>query len=121
MFVSNLPIGASYNISIVSYSKEHGEGGVNWIIGETMIGEPDPLPPQPKIRSQDGKTITIEVPSLVNNNGPVTAVQVIVLYIDSELSQQFDVGLLKNYQQALEDGTNYYITAELANEVLALL
>lgn len=101
----------------MSYSKEHGEGGVNYIIGETLIGEPDPAPPQPNIRSMDGKTITIEVPSLVNNNGPVSAVQVIVLFVDSELSQQFDESLLKGYKQASEDGTNYYITAELANEV----
>lgn len=78
---------------------------------------PEPAPPQPNILSADGKTMTIEIPSLINNNGPVSSVQVIVLFVDSELSQQFDESLLKGFKQASEDGTNYYITAQLANEV----
>lgn len=39
------------------------------------------------------------------------------MFIDTEFSQKFDEHLLKSYKQATEDGINYYITAELANEV----
>lgn len=112
--------GSTYNITVRSYSEEYGEGGVKWIIGETEIGYPDPEPPQPIIRSKNGRTLTIEIPPLSNNNGPVTAVHVVVRFVDSELSQQFDEDLLKDFKQASEDGTNYYIAAELANEVIIL-
>lgn len=70
------------------------------------------------IRRRNGRTLSIEIPPLVNNNGPVTAVHVVVMFIDTEISQQFDENLLKSYKQATEDGINYYITAELANEVI---
>lgn len=87
------------------------------MIADTEIGEPDPVPPQPATLKSDGRTMMIEIPALVNNNGPITAVQVVVVFVDAELSQQFDENLLKGHSQATEDGTNYYITAELPNEV----
>lgn len=108
--------GATYNITVTSYSDEHGEGGMSWIIAETEIGVPD-LPPEPTVISRKDKTLTIEIPPIVNNNGPVTAVRVVVIYVDSELSQEFDESLLAGHKQASEDGTNYYITAALSNEV----
>lgn len=112
----NLNPGSTYNLSVISDSENRGEGGVAWIIGETDIGVPE-LPAQPNVVSRKEKTLTIEIPPLVNNNGPVTAVHVVVIFVDSELSQQFDEHLLKGYKEAAEDGTNYYITAELNNEV----
>lgn len=45
------------------------------------------------------------------------AFQVVVTFIDSELFQNFDEHLLKDYKNASEDGLNYYIAAELENEV----
>lgn len=113
----NLNPGAQYNISVISFSDDFGEGGSAWIIEETEIGMPEPEPPEPKTIKREDKTLTIEIPPLTNNNGPVSAVHVIVIFVDSELSQQFDESLLKGYKQAIEDGTNYYITAELSNEV----
>lgn len=109
--------GSTYNISIRSQSEEYGAGGLNWIIADTEIGEPDPEPPQPTTIKSDGRTLTIEIPALVNNNGPITAIQVVVVFVDAELSQQFDEHLLKGFAQANDDGTNYYIAAELQNEV----
>lgn len=112
--------GATYNISVTSHSDHHGDGGMGWIVGETEIGVPD-LPPQPTVTERRGKTLSIDIPPIVNGNGPVTAVQVVVIYVDEELSQEFDETLLKGYKQAVEDGTNYYITAELSNEVSAII
>lgn len=114
----NLNPGTTYNISVISWSEDFGEGGIASIVGETEIGIPDPPPPEPKTVRHGGKTLTIEIPPLINNNGPVTALQVVVIFVDSELSQKFDENLLKGYKEAIEDGTNYYITAELSNEVM---
>lgn len=108
--------GTTYNITVQSMSDEHGEGGISSIVADTEIGDPDPEPPQPKIIKREGQTMTIEIPPLTNNNGPITAIQVVVLFVDSELSQTFDKNLLKNFNQAQEDGTSYYIAAELLNE-----
>lgn len=88
-----------------------------WTTAETDITTPDPVPPEPQVLDSKEKTITIEIPPLVNNNGPITAIHVVVIFVDSELSQEFDENLLKGYKHALDDGLNYYITAELQNEV----
>lgn len=86
-------------------------------MGETVVGAPDPPPPSPNILTASEKTITIEIPSLVNNNGPITAIHIVVIFVDTEIFQNFDKNLLKDYKHASEDGLNYYITAELENEV----
>lgn len=113
----NLNPGSTYNLSVISYSEVFGDGGVASIIAETDIGIPDPEPPEPKTIKREGRTLTIEIPPLINNNGPVSAVHVVVIFVDSELSQQFDESLLKGFKLAVEDGTNYYIAAELSSEV----
>lgn len=112
----DLQPGATYNITVTSFSDDYGDGGKGWIVAETEIGVPD-LAPQPTIISRRGKTLTVEIPPIVNSNGPVTAVHVIVIYVDSGLSQEFDESLLAGYKQAIEDGMSYYITASLSNEV----
>lgn len=112
----NLNPGTTYNITVQSMSDDYGEGGTSSIFADTLIGIPDPEPSQPKIIKRDGQTITIEIPLLTNNNGPISAVQVIVVFVDSELSQTFDEELLKDFKQAQEDGTSYYIAAELPSE-----
>lgn len=63
------------------------------------------------------KTMEIEIPTMTNNNGPISAVYVVVIYVDSEISQSFDEHLLTHYKQAQEDGSSYYIAAELTYEV----
>lgn len=117
MELVNLNPGTTYNLSVFSHSDVVKDGGVTSIVTETDIGIPDPEPPQPKTIQRVEKTLTIEIPSLMNNNGPVSAVHVVVIFVDSELSQQFDESLLKDFHSAVEDGTNYYIAAELGNEV----
>lgn len=113
-------IAATYNVSITAYSDDFGEGGTSYILTTTEIGTPDPSPPLPDVLYSNEKTITIEIPPLMNENGPISLIQVVVVLVDSELSQKFDETLLKGYKEAIEDGTNYYITAELPNEVLKI-
>lgn len=38
-------VGSTYNISVKSKSDEYEDGGLKWIIGETEIGNPEPIPP----------------------------------------------------------------------------
>lgn len=65
----------TYNISVRSHS-DYGEGGLSSIIAETDIGIPEPIPPQPTVLTRNRKTISIEIPPLINNNGPITTIQV---------------------------------------------
>lgn len=109
--------GSTYNFTIRSNSQYYGDGGVSWIIGELDIGIPEPKPTPPIILSSNEKTMTIEIPPLINNHGPISAVQVVVMISDTEISQKFDVNLLGDYKKASDDGLNYYVTAELTNEV----
>lgn len=90
---------------------------MSYVQASTEIGIPDPSPPLPNVLASDEKTITIEIPPLLNENGPISSIHVVVVLIDSELSQKFDETLLKGYKEALDDGTSYYLTAELPNEV----
>lgn len=113
----NLHPGTKYNITITSESENNGEGGTSYILAETEIGIPDPEPPEPKIVNKEGSTMLIEIPPLININGPITYVHVIVVFVDSEISQRFDESLLKSFNEAQEDGTDYYIAAELTNQV----
>lgn len=115
--IVNLHPGTTYNISVTSESDENGLGGTNSTITDTEIGIPDPAPAEPKIVGRDGSKLTIVIPHVINNSGPVTSIHVVVLFVDSELSQTFDTNLLKSYNEAQENGTSYYITAEIQNEV----
>lgn len=92
---------------------------MSWIEATTEIGIPD-TPPLPKVLNSKGKALTIEIPPLTNENGPISSIQVVIVLVDSELSQQFDETLLKGYNEAQNDGISYYITAQLPNEVFSI-
>lgn len=110
--LSPLHPGTTYLIEIVSNS-DRGEGGIASVTIETEIGVPEPEPQQPTVLSRSDTSIVIEIKPQSNINGPISFYHVIVLYIDNGLVQQFDENLLTNFKQAQDDGTNYYITAEL--------
>lgn len=110
--ISNLHPGTTYNITIISDS-HGGMGGSRSNIYSTEIGLPDPEPEQPKVISQTESTRVIEIKPARNRNGPISRYRVIVIFVDSGLVQNFDERLLKSYKLAQEDGTNYYIAAEL--------
>lgn len=116
----NLLPGTKYNVSITSRSNEYGDGGTGSIIAETVIGIPSPEPEQPHVIARNGQQLEVEIPNSVNYNGPINQIHVVVIFVDSELSQSFDEKLLTNYNQAQEDGTSYYIAAELNYEVIGL-
>lgn len=109
----NLLPGTKYNITITSRSDEFGDGGSNAILSETIIGVPAPEPEEPSVIARNGQQLEIEIPNPINYNGPINQIQIVVIYVDSELSQSFDERLLTHYNQAQEDGTTYYIAAEL--------
>lgn len=110
--LSPLHPGTTYHVEIISNS-EQGEGGVASVTIETEIGVPEPEPQQPTVLSRSDTSLVIEIKPQMNINGPISFYHVIVLYVDNGLIQQFDENLLANFKQAQEDGTNYYITAEL--------
>lgn len=109
----NLLPGTKYNITITSRSNEFGDGGSNSIPAETIIGVPFPEPEQPRVIARNGQQLEIEIPNPINYNGPINQIQIVVIFVDSELSQSFDEQLLAHYNQAQVDGTSYYIAAEL--------
>lgn len=110
--ISNLHPGTTYQFTIISDSLG-GLGGNRSFKCSTDIGIPDPEPEQPKVISQTENTRVIEIKPTKNNNGPISRYQVIVIFVESGLVQNFDERLLKRYKMAQEDGTNYYIAAEI--------
>lgn len=115
--LSSLHPATKYNITIISDSESNGEGGSSSIVAETEIGVPDPIPAEPHIISKMNQKLEIEIPQAINNNGPISALHVVVIFVDSKILQNFDEHLLTNYNQAQEDGSSYYITAELNYDV----
>ncbi|KAG6442059.1 putative tyrosine-protein kinase Wsck [Manduca sexta] len=106
----NLHPGSVYNISVaaLNYDKE-GSSIMSTI--ETVIGTPDPSPPDIEIRERRGDRMSIHIPEAKNVNGPVSMYRIVV---SIELYQQgFIVDNLGNYSFATDQGLPYYITAEL--------
>lgn len=110
--ISNLHPGTTYNFTIISDSLG-GMGGSRSNVFSTEIGQPDPEPEQPKVISQTETTRVIEIKPATNRNGPINWYWVIVIFVDFGLVQNFDERLLKRYKQSQEDGSNYYIAAQI--------
>lgn len=108
----NLHPGTTYNITVTSIA-QNIKGGEVFMEAETEIGIPDPEPDEPNILSRTSNKITIEIPTIINDNGPITSFQVVVQFVGDEFVQNFNNSLLKTYSESQEDGTPYYITAEL--------
>lgn len=108
----NLHPGTTYNITVTSIA-QNIKGGEVFMEAETEIGIPDPEPEEPNILSRTSNMITIEIPPVNNDNGPITSFQVVVQFVGDEFVQNFNNSLLKTYSESQEDGTPYYITAEI--------
>ncbi|XP_049878135.1 putative inactive tyrosine-protein kinase Wsck [Pectinophora gossypiella] len=106
----NLHPGSTYAISLAA--KNFDEEGPNKTTkAETMIGTPDPSPPDIEIKERRGDRMSVHIPEARNINGPVSMYRIVV---SIELYQQgFIVETLGNYSYADEQGLPYYITAEL--------
>ncbi|XP_059047660.1 putative inactive tyrosine-protein kinase Wsck [Achroia grisella] len=106
----NLHPGSLYNVSVAATN--HDEEGPNVTVSvTTVIGTPDPSPPDVDVKERHGDRMLVHIPEAKNNNGPVSMYRIVV---SVELYQQgFLIENLSNYSYAHEQGLPYYITAEL--------
>ncbi|XP_072929608.1 putative inactive tyrosine-protein kinase Wsck [Epargyreus clarus] len=106
----NLQPGSVYNISVASANYEELGASISVKV-ETVIGTPDPSPPDIEIRERRGHKMGVHIPEAKNVNGPVSMYRIVV---SIELYQQgFIVENLGNFTYAQEQEFPYYITAEL--------
>lgn len=105
--------GTKYNITIISLGMNGIIGGSIALEQWTEVGEPDEEPAEPKILAVNRATQIVEIYPVTNNNGPVSRYQLVVIFINYGLLQKFETALLKDYNASREDGTQYYIAAEL--------
>jgi hypothetical protein len=111
--LSNLLSSTKYNISVKAKNVDL-EGGEKNIEATTRLKVPDPNPEAPKIISLSERTAKIEIKSYKNNNGPVSKIVIVVSLVESDfVKSEFDTNLLTNYQKAMEDGLNFWITGEI--------
>ncbi|XP_037956162.1 putative tyrosine-protein kinase Wsck [Teleopsis dalmanni] len=110
--ITDLHPATDYNISVDAMCGELTCGSAS-VVGSTIVGTPSPTPRQPRILATTDETISIEIPPIKNDNGPVTRVLIIVERLDDLLSQPFDSDLLGTWQSAQKNGVPYYITGEL--------
>ncbi|XP_030756309.1 putative tyrosine-protein kinase Wsck [Sitophilus oryzae] len=108
--ISTLLSATKYNISIYSIYSEGKGASVNKLI-ETRLAEPDNLPPQPEILSNEGDKIKVRLTGTTNNNGPITAYRIIV--VKSDDNQAFDKDSILSFSEAQKNGLSYYIAAEI--------
>lgn len=69
----------------------------------------------PKIIKRDKGQIVIQLSPVVNENGPITAYRVVVVYGVGQ--SEFRKDMLKSFHEAESEGIPYYITAELNPQV----
>lgn len=109
----NLQSASRFNITIKARSLNE-LGPSSSLVVETLLGEPDNKPYPPKILSRNGSQMSIKINPVVNNNGPINYYRIVIL--DEAAKGIYVPEYLKNYYQSLENGLNYYITAELRPE-----
>ncbi|KAJ9584978.1 hypothetical protein L9F63_020683, partial [Diploptera punctata] len=105
----DLQPGTQYNISVAAHSNNKLGVDISDVIW-TQIGEPE-LPEVPMVISRNKGQIIIRLSPATNNNGPITAYQIVVLYEDC--GHPVTVSMLKSFKEAESDGLHCYITAEL--------
>lgn len=112
----NLQPGSQYQIGVVAVNDVYEGPNITTTV-ETVIGSPDPSPPDIQIRERRGDRMVVHIPEAKNVNGPVSMYRIVV---SIELYQQgFIVDTLGNYSYASDQGLPYYITAELDPDDIA--
>lgn len=109
----NLHPGSKYNITVAATNyKEEGVSVAT--TAETLIGTPEPAPPDVEFKERHGDEMLVRIPEAQNINGPVSMYRVVV---SIELYQQgIIIENLGNHSYAEEQGLPYYIAAELDPE-----
>jgi len=72
-------------------------------------------PTVPRIVKRDKGQVVVELLPAVNENGPITAYRVVVVYEGGRSAFRKD--MLKSFQEAESEGLPYYIAAELDPQV----
>jgi hypothetical protein len=81
-----------------------------------LVNFPEPEEPEvPKIVKRNKGQIVIQLSPAVNENGPITAYRIVVVYGVGQ--SEFRKGMLKSFHEAESEGIPYYITAELKPQV----
>lgn len=101
--------GTKYNISVTANNTQ-GLSDPAYMTEWTLIGQPD-KPAMPKVLERGDSTITVMLTEGHSENGPISTYQVIVAQAGTILPVESDVEHL-NYNDALQQGVNYYITAQ---------
>lgn len=109
----NLHPGSKYNITVAATNyKEEGVSVAT--TAETLIGTPEPAPPDVEFKERHGDEMLVRIPEAQNINGPISMYRVVV---SIELYQQgIIIENLGNHSYAEEQGLPYYIAAELDPE-----
>lgn len=100
--------GTRYNVSVQALS-EKGLGYAQTREMWTKVGKPE-IPATPQLISRTPTTMTVQLQSVPQTNGPVSSYQVVV--IDETVSVELQPELLDTYASAQEQGLPYYITAQ---------
>ncbi|KAK4871871.1 hypothetical protein RN001_015995 [Aquatica leii] len=106
----NFQPGTKYNVTLQAVSK-FGESASSFRILETVIGLPDNIPSTPNVLKRDGRTMIVQLNPVMNNNGPVSAYLLVV--INEDVNPILQMENFKSYAEAMRDGFNYYVTAEI--------
>ncbi|KDR15852.1 putative tyrosine-protein kinase Wsck isoform X2 [Zootermopsis nevadensis] len=101
--------GSLYNISVATHS-DHVTGVKVSDTIWTQIGEPEE-PEVPRILRRDKGQILVQLSPVINENGPITAYRIVVVYEAGR--EAFRKDLLKSFHEAEFEGLSYYIAAEL--------
>ncbi|XP_032671182.1 proto-oncogene tyrosine-protein kinase Src-like isoform X2 [Odontomachus brunneus] len=107
--LKGLQPGTKYNISVIA-SNMQGLSDATYVVEWTAIGPPD-KPAMPKIVERDGSTVTVVFTEGHSECGPISTYQVVVVQAGAIPPIGADVEYL-NYKNALEQGFNYYVTAQ---------
>lgn len=106
----NLHPGTLYEICVVAVNSQHEGPNVTAKV-ETVIGIPEPSPPDVIDKGQHGNKMVVHIPEARNVNGPISMYRIVV---SIELYQQgYILENLGNFTAAVAKDLPYYITAEL--------
>jgi hypothetical protein len=84
-----------------------------------LVNFPEPEEPEvPRIVKRDKGQIMIQLSTMVNGNGPITAYHIVVVYGVGQ--GEFRKDMLKSFYEAQSEGIPYYIAAELNPQVRLL-
>jgi hypothetical protein len=81
-----------------------------------VVTFPEPEEPElPRILRRDKGQAVVQLSPAVNENGPITAYRIVVVYETGR--QAFRQDMLKSFHEAELEGLSYYIAAELDPQV----